>query len=366
MGEEPWSGVARWGGAGAPETVQAGAFGRVAAPAEHEADDGAWRAVAPGVRVRADADDGLEWGAGAGFAWGSPGPVPGDAHRGAPVGSAGSAWAAGRSRRSGDDGNGAGPGAGARVGIRRIGAVLGTVALVVVLVRIAVGAPDASIPASSAPPAASASGPADAAADPSVGVSPPATVSDPSGTGPTEWAGSLASDPTDPSGTSSGAAGSAPPAGPPTDPAVPSPVPNQQGPVDWWSVLAELDRARASALAARAVSALDEYAASGSPAWDQDAGLIGDLEARGLAPVGLTTHLVGIERAPEEADRAPGAVVELVIVDERSDYSLVDDAGAVVEEVPASGLRRWRVRLAGSASPDGGFRWLLQAVEPMP
>lgn len=133
-------------------------------------------------------------------------------------------------------------------------------------------------------------------------------------------------------------------------------------PPDWWSVLAQLDQARASALAAREVSDLDSYAVPDSPAWHQDADLIGDLHKRGLTPVGLMARLVGIEQAPDGTDQGPEAVVELVIVDERSAYSLVDDAGAVVEQVPASGLRRWRVRLVGSVPAGAATGWRLHSA----
>lgn len=132
--------------------------------------------------------------------------------------------------------------------------------------------------------------------------------------------------------------------------------------MDWWSVLAQLDQSRASALAAREVSDLDAYTVPGSPAWDQDVGLIGDLHERGLTPVGLTTRVVGMEEAPEEGDPDTGTLVELVIVDERSAYSLVDDGGAVIEQVPVSGLRRWRITLVGSDPEAGAPRWRLRSV----
>jgi hypothetical protein len=135
--------------------------------------------------------------------------------------------------------------------------------------------------------------------------------------------------------------------------------------VDWWSVLAQLDQARASALAAREVSDLDAYTVPGSPAWGQDAGLIGDLHERGLTPVGLTTRVVGMEEAPEEGGLDSGTVVELVIVDERSAYSLVDDGGAVIEQVPVSGLRRWRITLVGSDPAGEAPGWRLRSVEAL-
>lgn len=140
----------------------------------------------------------------------------------------------------------------------------------------------------------------------------------------------------------------------------------QPGQVDWWAVLAQLDMARASALAAREVSDIEAYAMPGSPAWKQDADLIEDLQERGLVPVGLTTRLVAFEQAPDGTDLGPEEVLDLVVVDERSAYALVDDGGAVVEQVVASGLRRWRVRLAGSGTANEGLTWRLHSAEPMP
>lgn len=361
MGEESSSGWARWGGADELEGPDSDGLDDTAASAEEGMSDGEWLAVAPGVRVRAEASGRPAGGAGAGSRWGIAGSREGDGHGGGSVGSVGSDMAPGRSPRSGSDGTG--PEGGGHGGLRRVGAVLGAAALIVALVRIAAALPIWPVPTTSALPAVMASV-APAATDPPVGASVPAAVTDPVGTGPTEWV----------EATAPGSPGPTPtPGGPDPDPptelsgglGAESPTPIEDGPVDWWSVLAQLDQSRASALAAREVSDLDAYTVPGSPAWEQDAGLIGDLHERGLTPVGLTTRVVGMEEAPEEGGLDSGTGVELVIVDERSAYSLVDDDGAVIEQVPVSGLRRWRITLVGSDLAGAAPGWRLRSVEAL-
>jgi hypothetical protein len=172
---------------------------------------------------------------------------------------------------------------------------------------------------------------------------------------------------------------------------------------DWWGVLAALDELRSEALERGDRTGLDEYAEPGSPAWRADAALLDGLRSRGLTPVGLTTTVVAIESAPEPGDgvgapASPGAsagpavgpgsaagepipdqgegddlrtpdaadgAVWLVVVDERSAYSLRDAAGSI-REVPPAGLRRWRIGLVPNPGDGAGPGWLVRSVEPMP
>jgi hypothetical protein len=66
-------------------------------------------------------------------------------------------------------------------------------------------------------------------------------------------------------------------------------------------------------------------------------------------------------RTPDAADGA----VWLVVVDERSAYSLRDAAGSI-REVPPAGLRRWRIGLVPNPGDGAGPGWLVRSVEPMP
>jgi hypothetical protein len=173
----------------------------------------------------------------------------------------------------------------------------------------------------------------------------------------------------------------------------------EEGPTDWWAVLAELDHVRSTALGARDHARLAGYAAPGSQMWEQDATLIEGLLAQDLTPVGLRTRVIAIEQAPgavptdpeldetgpelgqsdPERDRGgPGpdrldpetgserGDAVLVIVDERSAYTLEDRAGAVVHHVPASGYRRWRIALVRAESPGGGSAWRITSAESLP
>jgi hypothetical protein len=178
-----------------------------------------------------------------------------------------------------------------------------------------------------------------------------------------------------------------------------------EGPIDWWAVLSDIDGLRSAALRQRDAAAIAQYAEPGSTAWEEDSHLIADLRARGLVPEGLSTRIVGMEQVQVLTDSGPGGVpgareqgagelgqptprdsdppdsggergpsdvdpdeaaheAVLVVVDERSTYRLVDPSGAVVAEIPASGLRRWQLRLA--PGPPGAGRWLLRSAEPMP
>ncbi|MDH3957946.1 MAG: hypothetical protein OEU98_00565, partial [Actinomycetota bacterium] len=153
----------------------------------------------------------------------------------------------------------------------------------------------------------------------------------------------------------SGATGSAAAPVPATPvPATPTTPSVHRGEPDWWSVLAELDRRRALALAATDPALLGDYAQLGSPALESDEALVSDLAARGLRPEGLTTHVLAVERV----DRA-GPEVTIWAVDRRSGYALVDDAGEVVHAVDPGLPSRWAITLAqveanGSTSDEDG------------
>jgi hypothetical protein len=136
---------------------------------------------------------------------------------------------------------------------------------------------------------------------------------------------------------------------------------------DWWSILGALDARRQRALTERDPAALSDYLVPGSPAWRADSALIAELRTQGVRPVGLATHLVAIEEVEVDA-AASGAVdgsvaaegdpgpsqgagiatdrATVVLVDQRSAYTLEDPAGAVVQAVDASGTQRWVVTLA--------------------
>lgn len=130
----------------------------------------------------------------------------------------------------------------------------------------------------------------------------------------------------------------------PATPIAPSAHPGEP---DWWSVLAELDRRRAMALAATDPAMLGDYAQLGSPAWESDEALVSDLSARGLQPEGLTTHVLAIERVDRD-----GAEVAIWAVDRRSGYTLLDDEGEMVQAVEPGLPSRWAITLA-QVAPDG-------------
>ncbi len=153
---------------------------------------------------------------------------------------------------------------------------------------------------------------------------------------------------------------------------------------DWWSVLGALDLRRTAALTGVDAAALDGYLVPDSAAWATDARLIEELAAARLHPQGLSTTILAVERiiesgatgsgADASADRgepttepaAGGAgdlepptaterdvgAVELVLVDSRSAYALVDESGEVVQEISAAPDRRWWVTVEPAAAGD--------------
>lgn len=155
------------------------------------------------------------------------------------------------------------------------------------------------------------------------------------------------------------------PVPPPTPMAAPdAPVaPNAAGtgPPDWWEVLAELDRRRARALTALDPDLVAAYARPESPVWSADTGLVADLRARGLRPLGLGSRVLAVERAELRSGQA-----RVQIVDKRSGYSLVDAHGEVVESVPAAGLTRWSVALAEEPRDPVGWRVVDVTAESNP
>lgn len=183
-------------------------------------------------------------------------------------------------------------------------------------------------------------------------------------TGP-RWTGSGEPAPLAPStaGPSTSTAPSTPRATPsPSDsaPAVVAPgAAPSSGPADWLLVMTQLDAQRTAALSSLDVDLLLGYAAAGSSALADDEALIGKLEVRGLRPVGLATS---IDSAEVEGS-ASGATV-LRVVDHRGPYTLVDQAGAVVEQVAGSAARTWRVTLepSGSAPQVGDPGWRVVEV----
>lgn len=137
------------------------------------------------------------------------------------------------------------------------------------------------------------------------------------------------------------------------------------GSVDWWSVLAELDRRRADALQHGDPSGLEGYAVPDSPAWRGDAALVASLSDAGAHPVGLGAAVLAIEDVI-----GCGSDACLVVVDQRSAYAIVDAQGGTVESVPAAAARRWRITLASMAPGEGigpaDPGWRVRQVEAIP
>ncbi len=215
---------------------------------------------------------------------------------------------------------------------RVVGVGVVAVFVILALARVAGTGPGAgAAPVGWEPPGAEPSAVASSGAEPSSSSLP--------------MAQSRSSSPAAPS--PSGATGSESAAVPAT-PAIPSAHPGEP---DWWSVLAELDRRRAVALAATDPALLGDYAQPGTPAWESDEALVADLSARGLHPDGLTTHVLAIERVDRD-----GPEVTIWAVDRRSGYALVDDAGETVQAVDPGLASRWAITLArvaaDGATPD--------------
>lgn len=350
-----------------------------------------WVEVAPGVRVRADGSGGPRWG--------SAGPPPAPDH--------GGDRAAGDPALLGGTGRGADwwpaqPGEGATHGWapRSDGAgggwgrplrwALGVLAAGVLLVVLARGlgpealpAAPAAAPLAAAVPEASAPGPTLA------GDAPPADG--PSGDGASgAVSGAVSGGAVEPD--LAAAAGAASEMTVDADPASESAEGlGEPGRVTWWEVLEILDSRRSAALADMDAQRVRDYAGVGSPVWLDDTALIADLRTRGLAPVGLSTDVIAIEEAPERGPGDSGAggtgagdsdpdgtgaggaglptssgQVEVVLVDRRSAYQLHDALGEVVEEVPASALRRWRVTLVPDATGDPVVAWRMESVHALP
>jgi len=127
---------------------------------------------------------------------------------------------------------------------------------------------------------------------------------------------------------------------------------------DWWEVLAELDRRRARALTALDPDLLADYARPGSAAWSADAALVSDLQERGLRPQGLMSRVLAVERSERQGGRA-----RVQVVDQRSEYILVDVQGSVVQSVPEAGLTRWWVTLIRDSG--GEPQWRVADVSPV-
>ena len=376
MGEEPaGAGWARWaeiGGSAQPGSplVQG-----------EETESGPWRAVAPGVLGRPDRMEVQP----AQRRPGSADPLgsrvrdlPQDPARGSEHGAG-----PGDLRRL-RDGGGRGrlrPEGDARR-FARVGGVVGAVVVVLALARIAGAAPGMRVSVPAPEPSAGISRGSTSAGD-RAGSVDSGVAGEWEAAGEVGRAGAAQADdsPSPPVGGIDGFLGD-----------------GEETPNDWWAVLDELDRARSRALVEREPMDLATYAAPGSAMWAQDTALIEGLLARGLTPLGLGTRLIAIEQAPEPdgvghsaypslgsestGDEAgpgpnsgPAGDVVLVIVDERSAYTLEDAEGVVAQRVPASGLRRWRVALVpaagrpdGSDRPDGpdGPAWRIRSVEAVP
>ena len=281
--------------------------------------DSEWREVAPGVHARGDAPDRLLLGGGL------------SGRQGASAGSSGRQ--AGRQSRAG--GRSRAGGMSRLAGRRGLWALVAAVFVVVMGVGVMQRGPTG----------------ASVAASPTSGPSP-STDARVSAAGETAAAGEV------PSGTSESPA----PAG---ASAVPSGSSSAEpgGDVDWWSVLGELDVRRSAAIESLDLAALDAYALVDSPAWQADAALIADLQQRELRPAGLSTQVIAIEEAtPIDAEGSGvAAAVQLVIVDRREAYSLVDPAGDTVQAVPPAESRRWRMVL--QPGEDDGAGWLVRSAE---
>ncbi|MGV1006055.1 MAG: hypothetical protein ACOYEV_15110, partial [Candidatus Nanopelagicales bacterium] len=144
---------------------------------------------------------------------------------------------------------------------------------------------------------------------------------------------------------------------------------------EWAEILPLLDRARVAAYRTGDPDRLTAANAPGSPADVSDRALFRRYAEQGLRVQGMSTQLVAVEpdTALSAAKEAPAGSVVLTVADRRSDYQLLDSAGAVIAQYPAAGLRRWRVTVAPSASgapsattaaTDSG--WRVWEVVPVP
>jgi len=117
-------------------------------------------------------------------------------------------------------------------------------------------------------------------------------------------------------------------------------------------VLAAVDAARGEAFAALDREGLAAAVVPGSTAWRADLAQLEALAGAGVRPVGQRWEVLEVTEVSAGAQRAV-----LAVVDRRTAYDLVDDAGSVVAHRPARERARWRVELLGG--PEG---WRVSSV----
>lgn len=139
----------------------------------------------------------------------------------------------------------------------------------------------------------------------------------------------------------------------PTPRAMPTPPP--AAPVDWKSVLTQLDDARSGAFASAVPGRLAAVNIPGSEADLHDRQLMGELTRLRARAVGLT---VSIEAVTELA--ATDRVATVQVTDWRAGYQVVSTLdGKVLKQRPARATETWIIDLANSESG-----WRINAVAP--
>ena len=110
----------------------------------------------------------------------------------------------------------------------------------------------------------------------------------------------------------------------------------------WEAVLASVDAARGEAFAALDREGLAAAVVPGSTAWRADLAQLEALAGAGVRPVGQRWEVLEVTEVAASAQHAV-----LAVVDRRTAYDLVDDAGSVIAHRPARERARWRVELVG-------------------
>lgn len=133
--------------------------------------------------------------------------------------------------------------------------------------------------------------------------------------------------------------------------------------VDWWTVLAELDRRRAQVLSSGDPAGITSYAVPGSTAHRSDEAMLADLAARAVRPEGLSSRVLAIEDVT-----VSDVGVRIQMVDLRSAYRLLDvNSGEVTQRVEPAGATRWLLTVLPSSPAladgvEGDPGWRVQSV----
>jgi outer membrane biosynthesis protein TonB len=131
----------------------------------------------------------------------------------------------------------------------------------------------------------------------------------------------------------------------------PPPAAEQAPPLpdDWADVVRELYTTRSAALVTGQTSLLCDVFDPGSPGLASDLELAAAFERQQVRPDQLTWVVDEVTLDAEQ-----GALVTLTITDELEPYSLVNDEGRVVAELPGIDQATWQARLVPDAS---GEQW---------